>query len=100
MNKRELARAVAEQTGMSVADAEAAVNATITVIAGELAEGGDVRIPGFGNFTVTERAARAGRNPQTGEYLDIPARKMPKFAPGKTLRDMMIGGPFVPPKNW
>lgn len=89
MNKNELIAAVAEKAGLSKGDAGAAVEAVFDTIAGELTSGGDVRLVGFGNFTVTHREARKGRNPLTGKEMDIPASKAPKFAPGKALKEAM-----------
>ena len=87
MNKRELIDAVAGHGGMSKDDAGKAVDAVLDTIQGELKGGGDVRIAGFGNFTVQHRAASKGRNPQTGAEVDVPARNVPKFSAGKGLKD-------------
>lgn len=87
MNKGEFVSAVAESSGLSKADAEKAVESMVSVITGELKGGGDVRIVGFGNFTVSKRAATTGRNPQTGAEVKIPARSVPKFSAGKGLKD-------------
>ena len=85
MNKNELVSAVAEQSKLSKADAQSAVDAVFSVIASELKKGGDVRLVGFGNFSVAKRAATTGRNPQTGAEVQIPARNVPKFTAGKGL---------------
>ena len=89
MNKTELVAAMAEQTQLSKKDAEAALKAFIDVVADELKKGGKVQLVGFGTFEVSERAAREGRNPQTGETMVIKASKTPKFKAGKALKDMM-----------
>ena len=78
MNKNELVSAVAEKTELSKQRANAAVDATFE---------GDIRLVGFGTFAVTHRAASKGRNPSTGAEVDIPARNVPKFTPGKGLKD-------------
>jgi len=91
VNKNDLVAAVSDQTGLSKADATKAVDAIFDVPNGILAaalKGGDeVRLVGFGNFVVAERAASEGRNPRTGEKIDIPASKQPKFKAGKGLKD-------------
>ena len=87
MNKTELIAAVAEQSGLSKKDAEKAVKAFTDAVAEELAKGGKVQLVGFGNFEVSERPAREGRNLRTGETMTIAASKTPKFKPGKALKD-------------
>ena len=87
MNKTELIAAVAEKAEISKKDAEKAVKAFTDAVAGELAKGGKVQLVGFGNFEVSERPAREGRNPRTGETMTIAASKTPKFKPGKALKD-------------
>ena len=89
MNKTELVAAMAEQTNLSKKDAEAALKAFIDVVSEELKKGEKVQLVGFGTFEVSERAAREGRNPQTGETMEIKASKAPKFKAGKALKDMM-----------
>ena len=89
MNKTELVAAMAEQTQLSKKDAEAALKAFIDVVSEELKKGEKVQLVGFGTFDVSERAAREGRNPQTGETMEIKASKTPKFKAGKALKDMM-----------
>ena len=89
MNKTELVAAMAEQTNLSKKDAEAALKAFIDVVSEELKKGVKVQLVGFGTFEVSERAAREGRNPQTGETMEIKASKTPKFKAGKALKDMM-----------
>lgn len=87
MNKTELIAAVAEKAEISKRDAEKAVKAFTDAVAEELAKGGKVQLVGFGNFEVSERPAREGRNPRTGETMTIAASKTPKFKPGKALKD-------------
>ena len=89
MNKTELVAAMAEQTNLSKKDAEAALKAFIDVVSEELKKGEKVQLVGFGTFEVSERAAREGRNPQTGETMEIKASKTPKFKAGKALKDLM-----------
>ena len=87
MNKSELIAKVAETTGMSKKDATQAVEAVFDAISQALQNGEKVQLVGFGNFEVRERNARKGRNPQTGEEIDIPASKVPAFKPGKALKE-------------
>ena len=87
MNKTELIAAGAEKAEISKKDAEKAVKAFTDAVAEELAKGGKVQLVGFGNFEVSERPAREGRNPRTGETMTIAASKTPKFKPGKALKD-------------
>lgn len=87
MNKTELIAAVAEKAEISKKDAEKAVKAFTDAVAEELAKGGKVQLVGFGNFEVSERPVREGRNPRTGETMTIAASKTPKFKPGKALKD-------------
>ncbi|ABO67501.1 HU family DNA-binding protein [Geobacillus sp. G4] len=87
MNKTELINAVAETSGLSKKDATKAVDAVFDSITEALRKGDKVQLIGFGNFEVRERAARKGRNPQTGEEMEIPASKVPAFKPGKALKD-------------
>ena len=86
MNKKDLVEAVAAVTD-SRKQAQAAVDCVFTSISKALAEGDAVQLTGFGSFKIGERAARKGRNPQTGESIDIAARKVIKFAAGKALKD-------------
>ena len=87
MNKTELVAAVAEQAGLSKKDAEAAVKAFTDVVAEALKAGDKIQLVGFGTFEVSERAAREGRNPRTGETMTIEASKTPKFKAGQALKD-------------
>ena len=89
MNKTELVAAVAEQAGLSKKDAEAAVKAFTDVVAEALKTGDKIQLVGFGTFEVSERAAREGRNPRTGETMTIEASKTPKFKAGKALKDLV-----------
>ena len=89
MNKTELVAAMAEQAQISKKDAEAALKAFTDVVAEELKANGKVQLVGFGTFEVSERAAREGRNPQTGETMTIAASKAPKFKAGKALKDLV-----------
>ena len=89
MNKTELVAAVAEQAGLSKKDAEAAVKAFTDVVAEALKAGDKIQLGGFGTFEVSERAAREGRNPRTGETMTIEASKTPKFKAGKALKDLV-----------
>lgn len=87
MNKTDLVNAVAEQSGLSKKDAGKAVEAVFASITETLTKGDKVQLIGFGNFEVRERAARNGRNPQTGKEIKIPASKVPAFKAGKGLKD-------------
>ena len=89
MNKAELVAAMAEQAGLTKKDAEAALKAFTDVVSDELKNGGKVQLVGFGTFEVSERAAREGRNPQSGEVMKIAASKAPKFKAGKALKDLV-----------
>ena len=87
MNKTELVAAVAEQADISKKDAEKVLKAFVDVVTEEMKKGEKVQLVGFGTFEVSERAAREGRNPQTGKTLKIEACKAPKFKAGKALKD-------------
>ena len=87
MNKGELIEAVAGRAGLSRADATKAVDGLLDAIQGTLAAGGSVSLVGFGTFSVKARAARSGRNPRTGETIQIPASNVPGFKAGKGLKD-------------
>ena len=87
MNKTELIFAVAESTGLSKKDSERALNAAVDAITASLVKGDKVQVSGFGIFEVKEREARTGRNPQTGEAMEIAASRTPSFKASKTLKD-------------
>ena len=89
MNKTEFIAAVAEKAEISKKDSEKALKAFVDVVTEQLKAGDKVQLVGFGTFEVSERAAREGRNPQTGETMTIAASKAPKFKAGKTLKDMV-----------
>ena len=87
MNKAELIAAVAAKTGDTKKAAEESLNAFVSAVSDSLAKGEKVQLVGFGSFEVRKRAARKGRNPQTGEEIKIPASKSPVFKAGKALKD-------------
>ena len=87
MNKQELIGHVADRAGLSRSDASRAVETMLEVITSTLKRGDEVRLVGFGNFSVTRRKASTGRNPRTGEPMQIAASSQPKFRPGKVLKD-------------
>ena len=89
MNKTELVAAMAKETNLSKKDIETVLKSFTDVVASELKQGGKIQLVGFGTFEVSERAAREGRNPQTGETMKIAASKAPKFKAGKALKDMV-----------
>ncbi|MDD2496833.1 MAG: HU family DNA-binding protein [Desulfitobacteriaceae bacterium] len=91
MNKADLVNSVAEKAEVTKKDAEKAVNAVFASISDALAAGDKVQLVGFGTFEVKERAARVGRNPQTGETIEISAAKVPGFKAGKVLKDAVAG---------
>ena len=89
MTKADLINAVAEKTGLSKKDTEAAITSCIDTITASLAQGERVQLVGFGSFEVKSRAARVGRNPRTKEEIEIPASKLPVFKAGKALKDVV-----------
>ena len=89
MNKAAHIAAMAEKAGVSKKDAEASLKAFTDVVAEELKKGEKIQLVGFGTFEVSERAARTGRNPQTGAEMTIAASKAPKFKAGKALKDSL-----------
>ncbi len=91
MNKSDLVATVAVTAGVSQADAASAIDATFDAITAVLQSGGEVRLTGFGSFSVADRAARAGRNPATGKTIQIAASKQPKFKAGKGLKEAVNG---------
>ena len=91
MNKAELIAAMSEKAELSRKDAEKALKAFTDVVTEELKKGEKIQLVGFGTFEVSERAARTGRNPQSGAEMVIPASKAPKFKAGKALKDLVNG---------
>lgn len=87
MNKTELVAAIAEKTELSKKDSEKALKAFMEVVGEQLKKGEKIQLVGFGTFEVAKRAARTGKNPQTGKAIKIPACKAPKFKAGKGLKD-------------
>ena len=87
MNKDDLIAKVANSVGVSKTDAAKSVDAEFSKITSSLKGGNEVRLVGFGTFIVSNRAATTGRNPRTGESIQIPAKKVPKFRAGKALKD-------------
>lgn len=87
MNKQDLISAVADASGLSKTDASKAVEAVFEAITGTLKKGDEVRLVGFGTFSVSKRKASTGRNPRTGEAMTIKASSQPKFKAGKGLKD-------------
>ncbi len=87
MNKTELSERIAIELDLSNAQAQRSVQAIISAIFDELGRGGEIRFPGFGAFSVRERAARTGRDPRSGKSIEISARKVIHFAPSKTLKE-------------
>jgi DNA-binding protein HU-beta len=87
VTKADLVNSIAEKAGLSKADAEKALKAFTDAVTGALKAGEKVSLVGFGTFSVGERAARQGQNPQTGAKINIPAAKVPKFKAGKALKD-------------
>jgi len=89
VNKKELVDALAKKASITKKDAEAFLDAFVDVVYETLSKGEEVKLVGFGTFKVQERAARKGVNPQTGKPLKIPAKKVPKFVPGKELKELV-----------
>ena len=87
MNKTELIAAAAEQTGLTKKDAERVLNATLDAITASLVKGERVQLSGFGTFETKQREARIGRNPRTGDSVDIAATRVPQFKASKALKD-------------
>jgi len=92
LSKSEFVDAVASKTGLSKSDAEKAVNGFTEVIQDTLASGGEVSFTGFGKFSVADRGARQGVNPQTGERIQIAASRVPRFSAGSGLKKAVKGG--------
>jgi DNA-binding protein HU-beta len=91
MNKQQLVEAAADSSDLSKSQMSGALDALLETITGALKSGEKVQLTGFGNFEVRERAARTGRNPQTGEEMEISASKAPAFKAGKALKDAVNG---------
>jgi len=91
MTKNELAEQIAERTGMAASQARQVVETTIEVVSDELAGGGEVSLAGFGKFSVSQRAARQGRNPSTGATINIAASKAAKFSAASALKKRLNG---------
>lgn len=91
MNKKQLAGKVANQVGITKAAAEQVIDSTLNFISDELKKGQKVRLVGFGNFIVRTRAGRVGRNPQTGDKIQISSSKSPAFVPGSNLKVLVKG---------
>ena len=89
MNKTELVEAIAKESGLTKAASEKAVKAFVDVVSKELKKKGKVQLVGFGTFETSKRAARTGKNPQTGAEIKIPAAVVPKFKAGKALKDLV-----------
>ena len=89
MNKNDLVNQVSDNTGLSKSDSAKAVDSVLDTITDTLKSGGDVRLVGFGTFLVSKRKATTGRNPQTGAAINIPAANVPKFRPGKSLKESL-----------
>ena len=89
MNKAEWVAEIAKNTGLTKVDSERAMEALLSTVAATLKKGDEVRLVGFGTFSVAKRAATEGRNPRTGATIKIPASKQPKFKAGKGLKDAL-----------
>ena len=89
INKTELAKAVADETGLSSGQAKEAIEVTLERISKELGAGNEVALAGFGKFAISERSARQGRNPQTGETIQIAATKVPRFSASSQLKQVV-----------
>lgn len=90
MKKTELVTAIAETAGITKADASRALQALLETLTNAMTKGDSISLTGFGSFSVSERAARTGRNPSNGKALEIAAKKVPKFKAGKTLKDALV----------
>lgn len=93
MNRAELVEAIAAKTETSKVDTERLLGAFLEEVTTALARGEEVKLVGFGSFKAARRAARVGKNPQTGAAVAIPARSVPVFKPGRELKDKVAGGP-------
>lgn len=99
MNKSELIDALAAKSGLSKADSGRVLDAFTEVVKETLKRGDSIALVGFGSFSVAERAARQGRNPKTKEAITIPAAKVPKFKPGKALKEALVPAPKATKKG-
>lgn len=91
MTKNELAETIAQRAGLGVGQARTVVDTVIETVSDELARGGEVALAGFGKFSVSQRAARTGRNPATGQSINIPASKAAKFSAASALKQRLNG---------
>lgn len=91
ITKTELVKIISDETGLSQVAAGSAFDSALNTIKATLQKGGKIQIMGFGSFSVSERAARTGRNPSTGKEMKIPACKVAKFKPGQELKDAVAG---------
>jgi len=91
MNKKELIEVIRQDSQLTVRETERFINSFMEQVTQQLEEGGEVRLVGFGTFKTVEKAARKGINPQTKKEIKIPAKKMPKFTPGKKLKERVNG---------
>jgi len=91
MNKKELIEEIRQDLQLTVRETERFINSFMEKVGQELEEGGEVRLVGFGTFKTIEKAARKGINPRTKKEMDIPAKRMPKFTPGKSLKERVNG---------
>jgi len=91
MNKKELIEEIRQDLQLTVRETEQFINSFMEKVGQELEDGGEVRLVGFGTFKTVEKAARKGINPRTKKQMDIPAKKTPKFTPGKNLRERVNG---------
>lgn len=92
LNKSDLVNAIAQETGLTKVDSEKALRATLDSISKELENGGSVTLIGFGTFSVLEKSERTGINPRTRDAITIPAKRVPKFKPGKALMQIVDQG--------
>lgn len=89
MNKAELVKHLAESADVTKAQAESVLNTLVATVKDTVAAGNEITITDLGKFSATERAARTGRNPKTGEDIEIPAKRAPKFSPAKSFKDLV-----------
>lgn len=99
MNKGDLVEAMAEAGEISKASAERALDCFISKVTDSLLKGESVTLSGFGTFSVATRAGRKGRNPSTGESIEIPAKRVPKFKPGRELKSTILSSGTAPPAS-